>query len=133
MGAARTGYGSAIKAARSADDPLLTVYQTGSLAGFDVEASNVAEGLRLIATARRPLGPDLPAIAVAWPASFDAVAHVTAGDERAAQQALRSCEQHTSPVPADPDRAARWSGSGMCAPTWMDSPSLRCKYMRHDA
>ncbi|WP_406434316.1 helix-turn-helix domain-containing protein [Streptomyces sp. NBC_01589] len=97
-GSARTWYGSAIKAARTAGDPLLGAYQTGSLAQFEVEAGNTAEGLRLIARARRQLGPDLPAIAAAWLASIEAVAHATAGDERATERALRSCEQHTARV-----------------------------------
>ncbi|WP_326604239.1 helix-turn-helix domain-containing protein [Streptomyces sp. NBC_01800] len=100
-GSARTWYGSAIKAARTAGDPLLGAYQTGSLAQFEVEAGNTAEGLRLIARARRQLGPDLPAIAAAWLASIEAVAHATAGDERATERALRSCEQHTARVPRE--------------------------------
>ncbi|MET8537037.1 helix-turn-helix transcriptional regulator [Streptomyces sp. NPDC005065] len=100
-GSARTWYGSAIKAARTAGDPLLGAYQTGSLAQFEVEAGNTAEGLRLIARARRQLGPDLPAIAAAWLASIEAVAHATAGDERATERSLRSCEQHTARVPRE--------------------------------
>ncbi|WP_323874437.1 helix-turn-helix transcriptional regulator [Streptomyces sp. 3212.3] len=100
-GSARTWYGSAIKAARAADDPLLAAYQTGSLAQFEVEAGNVAEGLRLVARARRQLGRDVPAIASAWLASIEAVAHATAGDERATERALRSCEQHTERVPRE--------------------------------
>ncbi|WP_327421156.1 DNA-binding protein [Streptomyces sp. NBC_01230] len=67
----------------------------------EVEAGNTAEGLRLIARARRQLGPDLPAIAAAWLASIEAVAHATAGDERATERALRSCEQHTARVPRE--------------------------------
>lgn len=100
-GSARTWYGSAIKAARTAGDPLLGAYQTGSLTQFEVEAGNTAEGLRLIARARRQLGPDLPAIAAAWLASIEAVAHATAGDERATERSLRSCEQHTARVPRE--------------------------------
>jgi hypothetical protein len=100
-GSARTWYGSAIKAARSAGNPLLTAYQTGSLAQFEVEVGNVTESVRLIATARRQLGPDLPAIAAAWLSSLEAVAHATAGDERAAERALRSCEQQTAQVPRE--------------------------------
>lgn len=100
-GSARTWYGSAIKAARTAGDPLLAAYQTGSLAQFEVEAGNTAEGLRLITRARRQLGPDLPAIAAAWLASIEAVAHATVGDERATERALRSCEQHTARVPRE--------------------------------
>ncbi|MFB7323404.1 helix-turn-helix domain-containing protein [Streptomyces sp. NPDC056190] len=100
-GSARTWYGSAIKAARTAGDPLLAAYQTGSLAQFEVEAGNTAEGLRLTTRARRQLGPDLPAIAAAWLASIEAIAHATTGDERATERALRSCEQHTARVPRE--------------------------------
>ncbi|MFF7191440.1 hypothetical protein ACFZAR_41070 [Streptomyces sp. NPDC008222] len=97
-GSARTWYGSAIKAARTAGDPLLSAYQTGSLAQFEVEAGNTAEGLRLIARARRQLGTDLSAIAAAWLASIETVAHATAGDDRATERALRACEQNTARV-----------------------------------
>jgi transcriptional regulator with XRE-family HTH domain len=100
-GSARTWYGSAIKAARSSGDPLLAAYQTGSLAQFEVEAGNTAQGLRLVARARRQIGTDLPAIAAAWLASIEAVAHATAGDERATERALRSCDQHTDRVPRE--------------------------------
>ena len=100
-GSARTWYGSAIKAARSTGDPLLGAYQTGSLAQFEVEAGDTAEGLRLIARARRQLGPDLPSIAAAWLTSIEAVAHATAGDDRAAERALRTCDQHAARVPRE--------------------------------
>ncbi|MER5916211.1 helix-turn-helix transcriptional regulator [Streptomyces sp. NPDC001982] len=100
-GSARTWYGAAIKAARTAQDPLLSAYQTGSLAQFEVEAGNSTEGLRLISRARRQLGPDLPAIAAAWLASIEAVAHATAGDDRATERALRTCDQHTARVPRE--------------------------------
>jgi hypothetical protein len=100
-GSARTWYGSAIKAVRTAGDPLLAAYQTGSVAQFEVEAGNTAEGLCLIARVRRQLGPDLPAIAAAWLASIEAVAHATAGDDRATERALRACEQHTARVPRE--------------------------------
>ncbi|WP_377267417.1 helix-turn-helix domain-containing protein [Peterkaempfera sp. SMS 1(5)a] len=100
-GSARTWYGSAIKAARSSGDLLLAAYQTGSLAQFEVEAGNAAEGLRLVARARRQIGTELPAIAAAWLASIEAVAHATAGDERATERALRSCDQHNGRVPRE--------------------------------
>ncbi|QTT76317.1 helix-turn-helix transcriptional regulator [Streptomyces mobaraensis NBRC 13819 = DSM 40847] len=87
-GSARTWYGAAIKAARQSADPLLLAYQQGSLASFEVDAGNVAQGLSLIHGARRLLGRDRPAIAAAWLSSLEAVAHATAGDERAAERAL---------------------------------------------
>jgi len=87
-GSARTWYGSAIKAARRSGDRLLTAYQQGSLAQFEIEAGNPAQGLGLIRSARRQLGAEPPAIAAAWLSSAEAVAHATAGDERAADRAL---------------------------------------------
>lgn len=88
QGSARTWYGSAIKAARRAADPLLIAYQQGSLAQFEVEHGNAAQGLALIRSARRQLGTECPAIAAAWLASVEATAHATAGDERATERAL---------------------------------------------
>ncbi|MFC4513236.1 multiprotein-bridging factor 1 family protein [Streptomyces ehimensis] len=89
-GSARTWYGAAIKAAQRAGDPLLIAYQQGSLASFEVDSGNPAQGLSLIRGARRKLGPERPAIAAAWLSSLEAVAHATAGDERAADRALTS-------------------------------------------
>ncbi|WP_406516335.1 hypothetical protein OH809_24605 [Streptomyces sp. NBC_00873] len=63
-------------------------YQQGSLAQFEVEVGNVAQGLSLIRGARRQLGSECPAIAAAWLSALEAVAHATAGDERAADRAL---------------------------------------------
>ncbi|MFH8786396.1 helix-turn-helix domain-containing protein [Streptomyces roseoverticillatus] len=88
QGSARTWYGAAIKAARRAAEPLLISYQQGSLAQFEVEYGNCAQGLSLIRSARRQLGDACPPIAAAWLSSLEAVAHATAGDERAADRAL---------------------------------------------
>ncbi|MGA5133040.1 helix-turn-helix domain-containing protein, partial [Streptomyces olivoreticuli] len=55
QGSARTWYGAAIKAARRSADPLLLAYQQGSLAQFEIEYRNCAQGLALIRTARRLL------------------------------------------------------------------------------
>lgn len=87
-GSARTWYGSAIKAARSGGDPLLTAYQTGSLAQFEAHAGNGSLALSLVHSARRALGVQRPAIADAWLSSVEALAHAASGDERAADRSL---------------------------------------------
>jgi hypothetical protein len=61
---------------------------TGSLAQFEIEAGNAAQGLGLIRSARRQLGGEPPVIAEAWLSAAEAIAHATAGDERAADRAL---------------------------------------------
>ncbi|MEU8784339.1 helix-turn-helix domain-containing protein [Streptomyces sp. NPDC048637] len=55
-GSARTWYGSAVKAARSAANPLLTAYQVGSLAQFEAHAGNASQALDLCRAARKQLG-----------------------------------------------------------------------------
>ena len=87
-GSARTWYGSAIKAARSAGDPLLAAYQLGSFAQFEAHAGNGAQALTLVGTARRSLGPQRPAITDAWLSSVEALAHAAVGDQYAADHAL---------------------------------------------
>ncbi|WP_241833359.1 hypothetical protein [Streptomyces caatingaensis] len=100
-GSARTWYGAAIKAARRAGDPLLIAYQQGSLAQFEVEYGNCAQGLSLIRSARRQLGSERPPIAAAWLSSLKAVAHATAGDERAADRALLASAAAVARMTAD--------------------------------
>ncbi|MFD9862603.1 helix-turn-helix domain-containing protein [Streptomyces alboflavus] len=100
-GSARTWYGGAIKAARRSGDRLLIAYQQGSLAQFEVEAGNVAQGLSLIRTARRQLGGERPAVAAAWLSSVEAVAHATGGDERAAERALRASAAEVEQMPGE--------------------------------
>ncbi|MFI1174207.1 multiprotein-bridging factor 1 family protein [Streptomyces melanogenes] len=100
-GSARTWYGSAIKAARRSGDPLLIAYQQGSLAQFEVEAGNVAQGLNLIRGARRQLGNGRPVIAAAWLSVLEAVAHATAGDERASDRALLTSAAEVGQISGD--------------------------------
>ncbi|WP_371654160.1 MULTISPECIES: multiprotein-bridging factor 1 family protein [unclassified Streptomyces] len=100
-GSARTWYGAAIKAARRSGDPLLIAYQQGSLAQFEVEAGNVAQGLSLIRSARRQLGGERPAIAAAWLSALEAVAHATAGDERASERALLASAAEVELLPEE--------------------------------
>ncbi|WP_241989952.1 MULTISPECIES: hypothetical protein [unclassified Streptomyces] len=87
-GSARAWYGSAIKAARAAGDPLLTAYQAGSLAQFEAHAGNGAQALNLTRKARRALGEKRPAVADAWLSSVEALAHAAAGDRSRTDQAL---------------------------------------------
>ncbi|MFF7978839.1 helix-turn-helix domain-containing protein [Streptomyces sp. NPDC007901] len=89
-GSARTWYGSAIKAAKAAGNPLLTAYQAGSLAQFEAHAGNGIQALNLAAKARRALGDRRPAIADAWLSSVEALAHAAAGDRRRAERSLTS-------------------------------------------
>ncbi|MGP3951186.1 hypothetical protein [Streptomyces sp. 7N604] len=92
-GSVRTWYGSAIKAARRAADPLLTAYQLGSLAQFEAHAGNAAQGLDLVRSARRQFADRRPAIAEAWLYTVEALAHAAAGDRVAADGALAGAER----------------------------------------
>ncbi|OIJ88491.1 helix-turn-helix domain-containing protein [Streptomyces colonosanans] len=87
-GSARSWYGGAIKAARAAGKSLLTAYQTGTLAQFEAHAGNGTEALNLTHRARRAIGERRPAVADAWLASVEALAHAAIGDQRAADRAL---------------------------------------------
>ncbi|MFE2247310.1 helix-turn-helix domain-containing protein [Streptomyces lavendulae] len=87
-GSARTWYGSAIKAARAAGDPLLAAYQAGSMAQFEADAGNGAQALNWTRTARKYLHAHRPAVADAWLSTVEGLAHAAAGDERAADRAL---------------------------------------------
>ncbi|MFI6640221.1 helix-turn-helix domain-containing protein [Streptomyces sp. NPDC050504] len=133
-GSARTWYGAAIKAARRSGNPLLTAYQQGSLAQFEVEAGNVAQGLSLIRAARRQLGSDRPAIAAAWLSSLEAVAHAAAGDERASDRALLASAAEVERVPSEEPPPWPWvfafdlrkvaaarvtSGARLARPRWV--------------
>lgn len=97
-GSARTWYGTAIKAARSSHDRLLTAYQLGSLAQFEAHAGNAAQGLSLTRSARRQLGPERPAIADAWLSAAEALAHAAAGDRASTDQALKDAAEDTNRV-----------------------------------
>ncbi|MFG2370830.1 helix-turn-helix domain-containing protein [Streptomyces sp. NPDC048504] len=87
-GSARTWYGAAIKAAKAAGNPLLTAYQTGSLAQFEAHAGNGVQALNLAAKARRALGDRQPPVADAWLSSVEALAHAAVGDRRRADRSL---------------------------------------------
>ncbi len=87
-GSARSWYGQAIKAAQAASSPLLTAYQVGSLAQFEAQAGNAVQALNLAARARKVLGTECPAVADAWLASVEALAHAAGGDQHRADRAL---------------------------------------------
>lgn len=94
-GSTRTWYGSAIKAARAAGDPLLAAYQAGSMAQFEADAGNGPQALAWVNTARRQLGADRPAVADAWLSSVEALAHAASGDERATDRSLMASRAQT--------------------------------------
>jgi transcriptional regulator with XRE-family HTH domain len=100
-GSTRTWYGAAVKAARRAGDPLLIAYQLGSLAQFESHAGNSAQALRLIKSARRQLGDSTPAIADAWLATVEALAHATGGNRDAADSALSNALHASRRIPGE--------------------------------
>lgn len=104
-GSARSWYGSAVRAARSAGDPLLAAYQAGSLAQFEAHAGNGTQALNLARNARRYLGPGRPAVADAWLSSVEALSHAANGDQRGADRALtrsRAVAEKLSPSDSPP-------------------------------
>ncbi|MFE3073493.1 helix-turn-helix domain-containing protein [Streptomyces sp. NPDC059247] len=104
-GSARSWYGSAIKAARAAGNPLLAAYQAGSLAQFEADTGNGVRALHLTMTARRLLDGRTTAVAGAWLASVQALAHAAAGHEREADRALvasRALSEKLSPAEPPP-------------------------------
>ncbi|MFE4651510.1 helix-turn-helix domain-containing protein [Streptomyces sp. NPDC056707] len=100
-GSARTWYGTAIKAARSSGDRLLSAYQIGSLAQFEAHAGNAVQALNLVQQARRQLADRPMAIATAWLLSVEALAHAAAGDPRSTDKALTSAARAADGVSAE--------------------------------
>jgi len=92
-GSARTWYGTAVKAARSSHNRLLTAYQLGSFAQFESHVGNAPQGLSLTHSARRQLGAERPAIADAWLSAVEAQAHAAAGDRASTDRALKDAEK----------------------------------------
>lgn len=78
----------AVEHAYRADDSLLVTYMLGSLACFVVHEGEADEGLSLIRHAAIAPRGQLPAIAEAWLAAMEAVAHATAGDDNPTWRAL---------------------------------------------
>ncbi|MER6330519.1 helix-turn-helix transcriptional regulator [Streptomyces sp. NPDC001034] len=100
-GSARSWYGGAVKAARTAQNPLLTAYQIGTLAQFEAHAGNGVEALKLARRARRVLGEQSPAVADAWLMSVDALGYAVAGDRRGADRALVESRTAAEALTAD--------------------------------
>ncbi|MCX4636954.1 helix-turn-helix domain-containing protein [Streptomyces platensis] len=107
-GSARTWYGSAVKAARSAANPLLTAYQVGSLAQFEAHAGNASQALDLCRAARKQLGAGRPHIADAWLSSVEALAHAAARDEAAADAALTAAARSAEKITDDESPPWPW-------------------------
>lgn len=87
-GNARAHYLLAMKTARKSGHRLLSAYMTGSLATLAIAYHDVSEALALLRSARAQLGTDRSAIAEAWLACQEALAHATAGEARAADALL---------------------------------------------
>jgi transcriptional regulator with XRE-family HTH domain len=87
-GSARSWYGGAVKAARTAHNPLLAAYQIGTLAQFEAHAGNGVEALNLARRARRVLGEQRLAVAEAWLLTVEALGYAVAGERRGADRAL---------------------------------------------
>ncbi|MFJ6617572.1 helix-turn-helix domain-containing protein [Kitasatospora sp. NPDC091335] len=87
-GSARSWYGQAVKAARTARDGLLLAYQLGSLAQFEGHTGNGNQALTHTRKARAALGINAPAIADAWLAATEALAYAACGDRDRTDQAL---------------------------------------------
>ncbi|RII07979.1 hypothetical protein DSC45_34250 [Streptomyces sp. YIM 130001] len=100
-GSARSWYGSAVKAARAAGDPLLTAYQVGSLGQFEAYAGNGPEALNLVRRARRTLADRCPPVATAWLASIEALGHAAAGDRHAADRSLTTSHTAAESLPEE--------------------------------
>jgi hypothetical protein len=150
-GSARSFYGSAIKAARSAGDPLLVAYQAGSLAQFEAHSGHGAHALGLARTARRYLGSEPPAIADAWLLSVEALSHAAKGDQRDADRALtqsraaasRSVPDELPPWPwvfaFDESKVAAFRvtcGARLGLPNWVataDAPALATSHAKQRA
>ncbi|WP_406509067.1 helix-turn-helix domain-containing protein [Streptomyces sp. NBC_00212] len=122
-GSARSWYGSAVKAARSAGNPLLTAYQAGSLAQFEAHAGNGVEALNNTRRARRVLGEGRPAVAEAWLSSVEALAHAVAGDRRAADKALTAARAGAENLP---EEAPPWPWVFTFTPTKVAAARVAC-------
>ncbi|MEV0186501.1 DNA-binding protein [Streptomyces sp. NPDC050625] len=98
-GSARARYGAAINAARTAGDPLLTAYQTGSLAQFEAHTGNGTQALNLTRRARHALGQQCPPVADAWLSSIEALGHAATGDPQATDKALTRSRSAAETLP----------------------------------
>jgi transcriptional regulator with XRE-family HTH domain len=100
-GSARSFYGKAIRAATETGDDTLSAYMLGSLAALSVNEGDSAEGIAIIRRAASCLGPQCPAIAVAWLSSLEAVAHAGAQNERRTWEALGRADEAVQSMSSD--------------------------------
>lgn len=107
-GSARGWYGQAVRAAKTARDPLLLAYQVGSLASFEADTGNPHAAIRLVEQARHHLGQHVPPLAAAWLSSIEAGAHATGQDKRACERALKACSHHAERIPGAEPVAWPW-------------------------
>lgn len=146
-GSARSWYGGAVKAARTARNALLIAYQTGTLAQFEAHAGNGVQALNLSRRARRVLGDQCPAVADAWLSSVEALGHAAAGDRRSADYALTASraqaealrmDQEPPPwpwvLPFTPDKVAACRvtcGARLGLPDWVLSEDVEALTTGH--
>lgn len=92
LGSARSYYAAAIRAASGSQDTTLHAYMLGSLATLVVYDGNAAEGLALLRRAFAEIGPNPPAVALAWLSSLEAVAQADAHNARGSWEALERAD-----------------------------------------
>ncbi|MER7046791.1 DNA-binding protein [Streptomyces jumonjinensis] len=108
--AARDHYGQAIQTARDSGHQLLHAYQLGSLAQFEARLGNPVAAITAADRTRRALGPDAPAVAHAWAAATEALAHAAAGDATMADEALARSRDASVRIPEDTPVPWPWLG-----------------------
>lgn len=92
LGNAHGHYATAIAAARQADNRLLAAYMAGSRAALCADQGDPAEALSLLRSARAYLGSGYPALAEAWLACQQALAHAAAKENILTWTALDRAE-----------------------------------------
>lgn len=102
IGTARMYYRLAIDRARRAEHDLLTAYMLGSLAAFEIDASDSDLAMMLIAEARKQIGPRAHHTPRAWLSSIEALAHATARRDTSSADALRQAQHAIDAVGASP-------------------------------
>lgn len=93
LSSARRQYRTAVEHAQRSSDSLLIAYMLGSLASFVVHEGEAGEGLALIRHAAKASTGQRPAIADAWLAATESVAHATAGNDIETWRALGRAEE----------------------------------------
>lgn len=101
IGNARSNYLLAMRTAKRSGNDLLGAYMTGSLASMTISTWDAAEGFVLLRQARNQAGPELSALAEAWLACQEAVAHATAGDGRQTAVLLDLADDLVERIPTE--------------------------------